>query len=191
MPVFRLQRKLDRIERREGQTYRPSCHRILSITEIASVPVRCVMVDGPTKMFLAGEGMIPTHNTTWRSKIEIMNQLRDTFMADMLVVRSLPLLEEMSTIIQTREDIGPQAPGRHKDDRVFALALSNRAWIDQLRSSLMQEGASYESVIAHEIGEMTATQQLIKRVVYDFFRTAEEREANPHVPSWLQDQGLI
>lgn len=36
---------------------------IRSIEPVASVPVRCISVDSPNHLFLAGEGMIPTHNT--------------------------------------------------------------------------------------------------------------------------------
>jgi len=138
-----------------------------------------------------GGGLAKGFETTFRSKTEIMNQLRDSFSADILLIRSLLLLDEMSSITQTRDDIAPAAGGSHKDDRVFGLALANRAWIDSLRSSLLQQGASYDSIIANETGEMTATQQQIKRMVFDFFRTAEERAQEEYVPSWLQDQGLV
>ena len=36
---------------------------IVSIEPCASVPVRCITVDSPNHLYLAGEGMIPTHNT--------------------------------------------------------------------------------------------------------------------------------
>lgn len=36
---------------------------ITSVTEVPSVPVRCVAVDTPSHLFLAGRTMIPTHNT--------------------------------------------------------------------------------------------------------------------------------
>lgn len=130
-------------------------------------------------------------DTTWRSKMELMNQIRDSFSMDMMVIRSVPMLEEMTTIIHSRDDIAPQAPGRHKDDRVYAAALANRAWIDQLRSQLIQEGASYESILANENGEMTWQQSFVKRLVFDFWRSAEERANEQYTPSWLEDRGLV
>lgn len=36
---------------------------ITSIEEVASVPVKCIKVDSKSNLFLAGDGMIPTHNT--------------------------------------------------------------------------------------------------------------------------------
>lgn len=37
-------------------------HRIMSIEPVASVPVQCIEVDADDHLFLAGEGMVPTHN---------------------------------------------------------------------------------------------------------------------------------
>lgn len=36
--------------------------RIVGITPVAPGPVRCIEVDAPDHLFLAGEGMVPTHN---------------------------------------------------------------------------------------------------------------------------------
>nr|WP_211188649.1 replicative DNA helicase [Gordonia asplenii] len=38
--------------------------RIVAIRPVDSVPVRCVQVDNPEAMYLAGESMVPTHNST-------------------------------------------------------------------------------------------------------------------------------
>nr|WP_308203106.1 replicative DNA helicase [Frankia sp. AvcI1] len=60
--VFRLARKAARL--------RPTGHPaaavryITDVRPIASVPVRCVEVDSPDHLYLAGETCIPTHNST-------------------------------------------------------------------------------------------------------------------------------
>jgi replicative DNA helicase len=38
---------------------------IVAICPVASVPVRCITVDSPRHLYLAGESMIPTHNTAF------------------------------------------------------------------------------------------------------------------------------
>lgn len=38
-------------------------HEIVSITPTRSVPVKCVQVDGPHNLYLAGHNLIPTHNS--------------------------------------------------------------------------------------------------------------------------------
>lgn len=60
--VFKLHRKL--IKQREGMHPKNTRLYIRSITPVPSVPVRCLQVDNNDHLFLAGETLIPTHNTT-------------------------------------------------------------------------------------------------------------------------------
>jgi replicative DNA helicase len=66
-PVFRMARKADLLAatvstRRNG----PSTRRaIVAIDEVPTVPMRCITVDSPNHLFLAGRAMIPTHNTAF------------------------------------------------------------------------------------------------------------------------------
>jgi replicative DNA helicase len=65
--VFRLPRKVERLEatrsrRRFGRMTRRA---IVAIRPTASVPVRCITVDSPNHLYLAGRSMIPTHNTAF------------------------------------------------------------------------------------------------------------------------------
>lgn len=60
---FRLSRKTARL--RECQkTQLSRTRRIVSICPVESVPVRCIQVDSPSRLYLCGRAMIPTHNTT-------------------------------------------------------------------------------------------------------------------------------
>jgi len=61
MPVFRLTRKRDRLRTRRQP--RHDRLAIVSIDRVDSVPVQCVKVDAPDSLYLAGVGMVPTHNT--------------------------------------------------------------------------------------------------------------------------------
>ena len=62
IPIFKLSRKLDRI--RDSSFAGASKNRfITNIIRVASVPVKCIQVDSPSNLYLAGTGMIPTHNT--------------------------------------------------------------------------------------------------------------------------------
>jgi len=63
MPVFSLARKLERQHPEGSQNLRNHHRMIVSIEPIEAQPMRCLTVDSPNSMFLAGEGMIPTHNT--------------------------------------------------------------------------------------------------------------------------------
>ena len=63
-PMFRLRRKLERQKARAGcRTTETERRRIVSVQRVDSVPVRCIEVDSHSHLYLAGRGMIPTHNT--------------------------------------------------------------------------------------------------------------------------------
>jgi replicative DNA helicase len=65
-PVFRLARKAERLaltasRRRNGRHTRRA---VVAVDEVPTVPVRCIAVDSPSHLFLAGRSMTPTHNTS-------------------------------------------------------------------------------------------------------------------------------
>jgi hypothetical protein len=78
-PVFRLQRKRERqVQRPSGLAFSGS-RRIVSCERIPSVPVKCIKVAAPSGMFLAGEGMIPTHNSPdWAECVMLLFAVRHT-----------------------------------------------------------------------------------------------------------------
>jgi phage terminase large subunit-like protein len=61
--VFRLQRKRSRLPARPASRPLSSGRMIVGCEPIESVPVRCITVEHPSHMFLAGEGLIPTCNS--------------------------------------------------------------------------------------------------------------------------------
>lgn len=63
--VFWLERKRSLHEaERPANALRTGRRYVKAIRPIASVPVRCVQVDNDDHLYLAGESMIPTHNST-------------------------------------------------------------------------------------------------------------------------------
>lgn len=61
LPVFRLRRKLARQHAR-SQATKPH-RKIVAVRRVEIVSTRCLTVDSPSHLFLAGRAMIPTHNT--------------------------------------------------------------------------------------------------------------------------------
>jgi replicative DNA helicase len=63
--VFRLTRKRIAHRRARPVTRTPDMQQrtIVAVTQVASVPVRCVQVDAPDSLYLASRSMIPTHNS--------------------------------------------------------------------------------------------------------------------------------
>jgi phage terminase large subunit-like protein len=60
---FSLSRKAERVREEGAQSLRNHHRMIVAAEEIPPVRMRCLTVDSPHHMFLAGEAMIPTHNT--------------------------------------------------------------------------------------------------------------------------------
>ena len=60
--VFYLKRKLDRLP----QKIKPSVQRryVVSVERIPAVPVKCICVDSASHLYLCGDGLIPTHNSS-------------------------------------------------------------------------------------------------------------------------------
>src|SRR5262249_29695259 len=61
-PVSRLERKTERLV--PLRTRRARLRYITAVEPVKSVPVRCIQVDNPSQMYLAGRECIPTHNST-------------------------------------------------------------------------------------------------------------------------------
>jgi phage terminase large subunit-like protein len=74
IPPFRLERKLSRLKDVKITSRR---RRIKSIIPVESVPVKCIAVDSPSHLYLAGKGMIPTHNTELAAALGLYLLLED------------------------------------------------------------------------------------------------------------------
>lgn len=63
---FTLERQMSKFESRASVVKRPTHtgrRRITNVASVESRPVRCIQVDAPSHLFLAGRQMVPTHNT--------------------------------------------------------------------------------------------------------------------------------
>ena len=67
---FRLQRKRDRINTRPSRAGERTTVSIRSITPVTSRPTRCIMVDSPDSLWLAGRDLVPTANCQWVDALE-------------------------------------------------------------------------------------------------------------------------
>lgn len=60
---FRLSRKAQKVAPLGAQALRNRHRMLVGYRELPDAPMRCITVDSPNSMYLAGEGMIPTHNS--------------------------------------------------------------------------------------------------------------------------------
>lgn len=76
-PVFKLTRKFLRQKETPKALTRNAYRQIVAVDPVSTRPVKCIMVDSPSKTFLAGEGMIPTHNSTLAAWIGLYMMVAD------------------------------------------------------------------------------------------------------------------
>lgn len=75
--VFRLQRKMDRLKSRPSTRPLSESRRIVGCALVESVPVKCISVNSPSHMYLAGREMVPTHNSPMAAGIGMYCLLAD------------------------------------------------------------------------------------------------------------------
>ncbi len=132
--------------------------------------VRWFLYHRPDSM---GAGYVYNWKTNQDNKLQIMNELRDTYAVNHFDVFSIPLLEEMERVVQEGSEI--RAEGRAHDDRVFASALAIHAWITWVRASMISTDQRYDKVMEEErISKEAPAATMIGRVVGDFFQRAHE-----------------
>jgi hypothetical protein len=143
--------------------------------------VRWFLYHRPDSM---GAGYVYNWKTNQDNKLQIMNELRDTYAVNHLDLFSVPLLEEMERVVQEGSEI--RAEGRAHDDRVFASALAIHAWITWVRAGMISTNQTYEKVVEEErLSKESPVVNLIGRVVQDFFVKAEEaRNEREELAAW-------
>ncbi|GAA2016287.1 replicative DNA helicase [Nakamurella flavida] len=62
LPLARMPRKA--MWARTWRSRDQESHTVVAVRPVASVPVRCIQVDAPDSLFLAGHSLVPTHNST-------------------------------------------------------------------------------------------------------------------------------
>jgi hypothetical protein len=139
-----------------------------------------------------GKGYAYGINTTFDVKIAIMNEFRDSFINDLIFMRSLRALKQMQYIVQEGAEIGPGAKGRNHDDFVFSLAFAHRAWQDWVRPELIAEGYTY-AFARHDdaVRREGRTPSPVASIVSHFFADKErERQEGPPIDQWRRLRGL-
>jgi hypothetical protein len=133
------------------------------------------------------KGWVSSHDSKWR----MMCSYKDTHTSGMLLTRSVGLVEEMLTVVQDGSEIS--APGKAKDDRVFAAGLANMGWVEWVRPSMIQQGLSYDVVLRMDSEEESNKgAAFVDQIVMRFMQRQEEYEAPPTPrEQWLRDRGFM
>lgn len=99
--AFRLKRKAEK-QKITGY-FRPCSRRrfIKAVTEVPSVPTRCIAVDSPTRTYLVGRTFIPTHNTALLVGLALSAHQRSLILRRSNI-EAMDLLDEFEKITGTR-----------------------------------------------------------------------------------------
>ncbi|MCK5617459.1 toprim domain-containing protein, partial [Candidatus Pacearchaeota archaeon] len=120
--VFRLERKVKFVKLQISDRAK---HRfIVSCKKIQSVPVKCIQVDSPSKLYLAGESLIPTHNST------LLGQclMHFAYQGERVCVASLEMKPEATLGRIARQLTNERLPSREKLKKAFQW-LHDKFWI--------------------------------------------------------------
>lgn len=96
-----------------------------------------------------GPGFAYGFKTGFESKQRLLYRMRDSYETEMMVGRSMYLLEEMRTFVQDGGAL--HGSGRNKDDRVLAASLANLAWVEWVRPAMIANNQTYARETAKEI----------------------------------------
>lgn len=123
-----------------------------------------------------GQGYMFNWKTNYDNKTEMYNSLRDSYNTEQVIIRGLPTLEEMITLVQNGTSIEAR-PGK-KDDRPFATGLANYAWKTWIRFPLMQDNRTFEREMANQRMLTAQGDNVVTGIIPRFFaaKAAERSE---------------
>jgi Terminase large subunit, T4likevirus-type, N-terminal len=113
----------------------------------------------------AGGSLVYHWQTTEMLKRRMMHQYKNGFELGRVIVRSVPLLEEMRRIVNDEGHIG--AEGRAKDDRVMAAALAYQGWNSWAQPRLRGMGMTLSKSL--EVDEKGGTEP-VDRLIVNFMK---------------------
>jgi hypothetical protein len=104
----------------------------------------------------------------------MMSRLKDAMLLGTLDLASVPLFEEMKTVINDGGWIG--AEGRGKDDKVLALAQAYRGYDDWERAGMNAAGRTFKAEKEKEkkAREGNHGTTFAQFVIQDFFQSKED-----------------
>lgn len=142
-PVFRLKRKLNLQKLSDKPTARTRCRYIVAIEETESVPVKCISVDSPNSLYLAGRNFIPTHNT-YSMSIAMLHYAYTHEFGRVLVVTPMKsqgqvIYDELIRMVKLKDAVW-NSLSRHVTSPNFEVGFTNNSTIKFFTSGMKSGG---------------------------------------------------
>ena len=144
-PVFRLSRKLEKQKLLSEPSLRIKYRYIVDIKEVESRPVKCIMVDSPNSLYLAGTNFIPTHNT-FSMALVALHYAYTTNHGRVLVLTPMKpqgglIYQEMMRFIEA-SDVVSQSVVRNVTSPQYEIELTNGSTIRFFSTGMKSGGRS-------------------------------------------------
>ena len=127
-------------------------------------------------------GSSRTWNWEWNTntELEAFTDFKGSFLTKRLLVHSLPLLEEMGTIIS--DDSGVGGDDGCEDNRVRAMAIAVRTWVDHVRLSMISNKRTREFELRSDKGSAPAT--FLENITNSFIKRQEAANTADSETGW-------
>lgn len=156
IPVFRLPRKVARLKHRPNKHPRSQTLHIVAAEPVESVPVRCIEVDSPSHLYLAGPGMVPTHNSGLCSSLGLYHLRGDREGAPRVWVASVSH-KTAGNIHDVSRQIVHKTPGLYPDLRpidstkVITYKKEDGSFVAMSADADVQEGEDWSAGFFDEV----------------------------------------
>ena len=143
LPVHRLPRKKHAQVRL--RTFRTSAHFIKSVQRVDNADTVCIEVDSPSHLFLAGEGMVPTHNSILRNAYRsylMVKRLEEQEAILFERLNGIPVVRVPSTLVEAARLGDASAQAAMTAYKSMAINLRIDEQMGVVMASDMQQGAN-------------------------------------------------
>lgn len=131
-----------------------------------------------------GGGYLYNWRTNSANKQAMFNGFRDAYSTDQVIIRSVPLLQEMTTVIQ--KGVAIQARPGKKDDRPFATGLALYAWANWIRPPMIAENRTYVLEMAKQQQIEDHGSNIIGGIIPQFFKRMERERTDAELKAFLE-----
>jgi replicative DNA helicase len=171
--LFKLGRKQNHFE--SYRSPRRQRRFVKMIEPVESVPVRCIEVDAPDGVYLAGEGMIPTHNSTFCSNLTLRQVLAGRRVLNCPVEAGTASVVDQMLCANAKVEAEKlvKTPDQLTDEEVFRMERSARAILDSGLVTFDDEVSSLDDL------EMRVEEDDFDVVILDLFEYLLQGELKP------------
>ena len=181
-PVFRIVRKASR-HRTDNLRRTQQFRYIVAVRPVPSVPVRCISVDAADRLFLAGRGLIPTHNSFGLLMAATQYATVPGYSA-LILRRTFKMLEKSDSIYSLAKSWWLGDPRVHHNADLYRFTFPSGATIEFGHLEHDKDKYNYQGGAWRFIGFEELTQFVEPMFLYLFSRLRGPAESKIPLRLW-------